>query len=232
MKETQQIYPEAFYNFQLLCDAVLHRDLIQARLVLEEQSQCLFESERPSWESMMVFLTSMNRSLYNFILYRTSLSLHQCCFENSKLMHKCHTRQQFFDLAEQILEAYCSELRCDSCRGNYITRAKAYIDWNLDKPLRLEEVAARVFISKTYLSELFTSYTGMSFTTYVTRQRMQRAKKLLLSTRMSIHDVGQACGFYSSAYFSTVFTRQFGLSPSRYRTAMAQLPTDDRRDYA
>ena len=98
--------------------------------------------------------------------------------------------------------------------------------------LRLEEVAARVFISKTYLSELFTSYTGMSFTTYVTRQRMQRAKKLLLSTRMSIHDVGQACGFYSSAYFSTVFTRQFGLSPSRYRTAMAQLPTDDRRDYA
>ena len=219
MKSPNPPYSEEFFNFHTLCDAVFQKDMAQARLILEDQSQCLFQREEPSWEAMMVFLTSMNRSLYNYILYRTSLSLYQCCAENGKIIHKCRNKEEFFALAERILATYCNKLDagCTHCSCRYIARAKAYIDWNLDKRLSLEEVAAQVYISKAYLSELFTSHTGTSFSAYVTERRMQRAKQLLMNTKMSIQDIGQACGFYSSAYFSTVFTKRFGLSPRRYR---------------
>ncbi len=171
---------------------------------------------------MLVFLTSMNRSFYNYILYTTGRSLHQCCYENGLLIHHCRTKETFFRSADTIIQNYCRQLEGWSPLNMYILRTKEYIDRNLDKNLRLEEVAAKVYISKAYLSELFTAYTGKSFSSYITERRMERARQLLATTRLSIHDVGMACGFLSPAYFSTVFTKQSGLSPRQYRAAMAR----------
>ena len=213
---------EEFYNFKNLCDAMLMRDLKQVHAILTEQSRCLFNGPGPSFPGMLVFLTSMNRSFYNYILYTTGRSLHQCCYENGLLIHHCRTKETFFRSADTIIQNYCRQLEGWSPLNMYILRAKEYIDRNLDKNLRLEEVAAKVYISKAYLSELFTAYTGKSFSSYITERRMERARQLLATTRLSIHDVGMACGFLSPAYFSTVFTKQSGLSPRQYRAAMAR----------
>lgn len=219
---------EEFYNFKNLCDALLMRDTARAGAILEEQSRCLFSGPEPSFSDMLVFLTSMNRSLYNYILYITGRSLHQCCYENGLLIHHCRTREAFFRLADTVIQNYCRQFGDRPTLNLYILRAKEYIEQNLDKHLRLEEVAAQVYISKAYLSELFTAQTGKSFSSYVTERRMELARQLLASTQMSIHAVGMSCGFLSPAYFSTVFTKQVGLSPRQYRAAM----TPAARHYA
>ena len=104
--------------------------------------------------------------------------------------------------------------------NRYVTKAQNYIAHNLDKALTLEEVSSRIYISKAYLSELFPTFTGQSFTAYVSGCRMQLAAQLLVSTSLPIQDIGQTCGFDSPAYFSTVFSRQYGMSPRKYRTSM------------
>ena len=218
---------EEFYNFKDLCDAALHKDPIRTKKILEAQSRCLFEGEADEAD-MIVFLTSMNRGFYNYILYTMNLSLHRCCYENLRIIHHCRSQDDFFRTAAEIIHTYCGQLAAAPRDNLYIIRAKEYIARNLDKNLRLEEVAAQVYISKAYLSELFTACTGKPFSAYVTKLRMERAGQLLRSTSLSIHDVGAACGFFSPAYFSTVFTKHFGVSPRQYRAALSR----DNRSYA
>ena len=212
---------EEFYNFKDLCDAALHKDPVRTKKILEAQSGCLFESGADE-AGMMVFLTSMNRGFYNYILYTMNLSLHRCCHDNLCFIHHCRSRDDFFAAAAEIIHAYCGQLAAAPRDNLYILRAKEYIARNLDKNLRLEEVAAHVYISKAYLSELFTACTGKTFSAYVTELRMERAGQLLRSTTLSIHDVGVACGFFSPAYFSTVFREHFGVSPRQYRSTPAR----------
>lgn len=78
-----QLYQaEGFYNFKELCCAVLHQDLAAADDTLERQSSFLFAQGSCPVEAMRIFLTSMNRSIYNYLLYAQDLSLHKCCFQN------------------------------------------------------------------------------------------------------------------------------------------------------
>ncbi|MBB5265250.1 YesN/AraC family two-component response regulator [Catenibacillus scindens] len=207
---------EEFYNFKALCDAALHRDPSQTKAILEKQSRCLFDGEIREAD-ILVFLTSMNRSFYNYILYTMDLSLYQCCYENVRLIHRCKDKNEFFQKAGQIIHAYCHELALNLQDNPYIIRAREYISSHLDENLHLEDVADHLYISKAYLSELFCSCAGCSFSTYITSLRMEKAGQLLRSTALPIHDIGAACGFLSPAYFSTVFARHYGVSPRQYR---------------
>ncbi len=207
---------EEFYNFKDLCDAALHKEPCQAVKILESQSGCLFEGEIRE-ANMIVFLTSMNRSFYNYILYTMDLSLYQCCYRNVHLVHHCKDKNEFFQKAAQIIHAYCHELTLNLQDNPYIIRAREYISNHLDQKLQLEDVADHLYISKTYLSELFRSCEGCPFSAYITGLRMEKAGQLLRSTALPIHEIGATCGFLSPAYFSTIFTRYYGVSPRQYR---------------
>ena len=98
-----------------------------------------------------------------------------------------------------------------------VEKAKRYIMENLASRLSLAEVAAECGISKYHFSRMFKSATGMSFSAFVNKMRIDMAKELLRQPQLNITQVCYASGFNDLSYFDKVFRRHTGTSPSGYR---------------
>ncbi|WP_309121705.1 response regulator [Paenibacillus sp.] len=95
--------------------------------------------------------------------------------------------------------------------------AKDYIDRRLASDLGVEEVADHLGISCSYFSLLFKNHFGETFVEYVTKQRMELAKSLLLMTDKSVAKIGALSGYAERRYFTKVFQRHTGMTPSEFR---------------
>ena len=102
--------------------------------------------------------------------------------------------------------------------GRTVERAKAFISRNYgDSGLSVERLCAYLHLSAAYFSTLFKRETGMSFTAYVTVVRMEAAAALLRGTEEKTYLIAQTCGYEDPNYFSYVFKRHFGVTPTKYR---------------
>lgn len=95
--------------------------------------------------------------------------------------------------------------------------AKDYIQRNLGSDLGIDEIADYLGISSSYFSLLFKNYFGETFVEYVTKQRMELAKSLLLISDKSITQIGSLVGYVERRYFTKVFQKYTGMTPSDYR---------------
>ena len=98
-----------------------------------------------------------------------------------------------------------------------IQRVKAYIDERFAERLTLDEVAGRFYIDKHYLARLFKEQVGVTLTAYVQQVRITHAKQMLRFTDQRIEEIGAQCGIGDLNYFSRVFKKLEGVSPSEYR---------------
>lgn len=80
--------------------------------------------------------------------------------------------------------------------------------------ITLEQLASQLYISKNYLNQLFKKVTGETFTNYVIRVRIEKAKSLLLEGRYLIYEISEMVGYENVPYFSTLFKKYCGMSPS------------------
>lgn len=97
-------------------------------------------------------------------------------------------------------------------------RAKAYIETHYsNSSLTPDQVAGEMGISPNYFSALFKQSTGSSFINYLTNVRISHAKGLLKSGTSKTYEVAMRCGYENPTYFSTIFKRRAGVSPSEYR---------------
>ncbi len=103
-----------------------------------------------------------------------------------------------------------------------ITRAKEFIRANQSEPLSLGAVAKAVNTSTFYFCKLFKKVTGINFTDYLSRIRIEKAKNLLLNRNLRISEIAYEVGFQSLTHFNRVFKKIVGQSPTSYRQ---QLPT-------
>ena len=98
-----------------------------------------------------------------------------------------------------------------------ITRAKEYIQQNQAEDLSLGQVAKAVNTSTFYFCKLFKKVTGLNFTDYVSRVRIEKAKNLLLNPNLRISEIAYEVGFQSLTHFNRVFKKITGQSPTEYR---------------
>ena len=80
----------------------------------------------------------------------------------------------------------------------------------------MDELAQRLEVSKAHLIRTFTKSVGISPGKYLTRVRVEYAKLLLRDEDVSVTYVAEAAGFANANYFSKVFRRETGMSPSEY----------------
>lgn len=92
-----------------------------------------------------------------------------------------------------------------------------YIECNYAQDITLNLVATYVHFSPAYLSRIFTKKTGIGFTQYLTQVRLKKAQQKLRMSAETIDQIAAATGFSSSSYFSAVFKRHVGITPSEYR---------------
>ena len=100
-----------------------------------------------------------------------------------------------------------------------VKAAIALIEEHIDEPWPVPRIAARLRISQRQIERLFQRHLGCSVVQFSQLLRLQYARVLLTSTRMSIREVSVACGFNSLSYFSQAFARCFARKPSEYRQA-------------
>jgi two-component system response regulator YesN len=86
----------------------------------------------------------------------------------------------------------------------------------------LQSVAQKVYMTPTYLSLLFKTNTGKTFIEHLTDIRISKAKDMLKSTHYKNYEVAELVGYQDPRYFSQIFKKKVGLSPSEYRESIGQ----------
>lgn len=103
--------------------------------------------------------------------------------------------------------------------GQTVETAKEYIRQHYaESDLSVEKLCAYLHLSSTYFSTLFKRETGTSFTAYVTTVRMEVAAEAIRGTEEKTYLIAQRCGYEDPNYFSYVFKRHFGVTPTKYRS--------------
>lgn len=98
-----------------------------------------------------------------------------------------------------------------------ILLAKQYIDTHFFLPIDTTEIARNAHMSYTYFSRCFHDIVGISFSNYCTQSRINQAKEYLLLTSNSIQQIAFDVGYKDEKYFSRIFKKNTGLTPSSYR---------------
>ena len=101
-------------------------------------------------------------------------------------------------------------------RNETIVRAQQYIIDNISRPISLDEVAKNAFISPSYLSSLFKKVTKVSLVDYINIMKVKRAKALMNEGERKIFSIAESLGYENIYYFSKVFKKVTGETPSQY----------------
>jgi AraC-like DNA-binding protein len=117
-------------------------------------------------------------------------------------------------MANQILVARQNE------EPPLITKAKRYIGEHQAESLSLNQMAGTLNVSTFYFCKMFKKATGLTFTDYLSRTRIERAKNLLLNPHLRVSEVAYDCGFISLTHFNRIFKRVVGKSPTNYRRTL------------
>ncbi|XTZ40579.1 helix-turn-helix domain-containing protein [Salmonella enterica] len=98
-----------------------------------------------------------------------------------------------------------------------IYEIRRWIDDNIDRPLRIGEVATRAGYSKWHLQRLFQQVTRVSIGSYIRNKKLERAAQALLTTEESVMAIAMSFGYDSQQTFTRVFTRKYQMPPGVWR---------------
>jgi AraC-like DNA-binding protein/ligand-binding sensor protein len=132
----------------------------------------------------------------------------------------------------QLLTMFAQQLPEDASRHlmvgsadlepSAVSSAKKFIESHSDEPITLEQVLQHVHVSRFHFCKIFKKTTGITFTEYVTRVRMEKAKSLLMDPSVRVSEVVFAAGFGSIPQFNSVFKRFVGMTPTEYRSQLRE----------
>lgn len=101
-----------------------------------------------------------------------------------------------------------------------VEAVKKYIDNHCeDTSISLKALAEKAGITPSYLGQVFLKKYGISCVEYTNQVRMEKASQLLLKTNLTIQQISEQVGILNTNYFYTLFKREYGLTPSRYRAS-------------
>lgn len=181
-------------------------------------------------------LTLVQRVLYSNLLQANArimlISLRTPYDVLGQSLPECHIC--IYEYTRQSVKALISVLKGEKAEGklpvklgvspshnelkNYlIERIVKYIEQNYAKPLTLETLANEFYLSSGYLCRLFKQKIGINFIDYLNMIRLSKAKHLLQTSNLKIYEVGNLCGFSDMNYFTKVFKKATGVTPSYFR---------------
>jgi AraC family transcriptional regulator len=92
-----------------------------------------------------------------------------------------------------------------------------YINTHLDENISLSDISVQLGMSQYHFSRLFKQSMGMPPYTYLIARRVERSKKLLRETELTILEISNECGFANPSHFARCFRQQIGITPMQFR---------------
>lgn len=128
-------------------------------------------------------------------------------------------RAYLIELIVKIFRYMETSGRKESTQKNkeLVKKAMSYMKQNYNTDIRLEDVAMKSFLSKNYFSRLFKEITGINFSDYIQKIRIDEACNLLKTTDMKVADIAFQTGFNDIKFFYDVFKKIIGVTPGDYR---------------
>lgn len=156
------------------------------------------------------------------ILLELHVQKHDLENKENELLAKVF-QQETLGALHRLVESYLLEAceRIGEKRNgkskNVIERTRAIIDKRFAENLQVGDIATEVFLSTTYLCLLFKQETGETINEYMTKVRIEQAKALLKDPSNKFYEVCYAVGYSDPSYFSKIFKKYTGYTPSSFR---------------
>ena len=123
---------------------------------------------------------------------------------------------------EQLRESYLLAISMESKKANeacnsLLQQIEREVQLNYYKDLTLKTLSEKYYINSAYLGQLFKREYGIFFKDYLNSVRIKKASKLLVDTTDKIYEIGKEVGYNNTDHFINTFTKEMGITPSRYR---------------
>jgi transcriptional regulatory protein len=158
---------------------------------------------------IIIFITAYDR--FDYVIE----AMHIKAFD---YLLKPWKEERLCELINTAIENVRSMQKTDSIVHSQKDVIKDYIDRNYKKDISAKDVAGILGYSDVYFSKVFKQLFDDNFINYLTKVRIDRAKVLLKDVSFNIKEVGKSVGYADSNYFTKVFKRSIGMSPSEYRS--------------
>jgi two-component system response regulator YesN len=134
-------------------------------------------------------------------------------------LHECNNKTQVEAWMFESLDHFMDNMLENRSSTNLrvINKACDYIVKNYHKNISLEEVAQTVHLSPFYFSRLFKQEKGYNFVDFLTKVRIEKAKKMLQNPDFTAVRIAAEVGYQDASYFSRVFRQAMGMTPNQYR---------------
>jgi AraC-like DNA-binding protein len=214
VEEEARLQPKTLKCFAGLCDSAVPVRVGENLIAFLQTGQVLLHEPDS---------TELAKATQQLVTWGTQVDVKR--LEEAYFQTRVVTKKQYESILRlltifaQHLSALSNQLVVEQAgtESPAMTKAKGLIAEKHGEKLSLSEVAAAVNMSAFYFCKTFKKATGMTFTDYVARVRVEKVKSMLLNPQMRVSEAAYAAGFQSLSQFNRVFRRVAGESPTLYR---------------
>lgn len=220
-KQSIEALEKRYNDEALLMERISHGDYkaieIQPHLSSADIKPRLADSIRDR-KSLLIVLNTLCRKAAQ-MAYVHPVHLDEISRKFAIKIENCTTMSQLNALENDMTRKYCLLVQSYSLRtySKPIQNIINYISFNLTADLSLNAIALEFSLNDSYLSTLFKKETGVTLTNYVNNKRIEHAIYLLNTTKLPIQDIAASCGINDVNYFTKLFKKLKGMTPTQYR---------------
>ncbi|WP_416147697.1 response regulator transcription factor [Salipaludibacillus sp. HK11] len=165
------------------------------------------------------------KSLIHSVLINVSIRyqyLYQLHSDKAKVLHSqvnaISNITQIKDYMYKFMEDIIHYLGTETVtQHEEIIKAKLYVEENIDKKIRMEDASNHLYMNSSYFSRLFRKETGMTFTEYVTKTKVEKSKTYLIETDLTVEEISNKLGYENTSYYIKLFKKYYATPPMEYR---------------
>lgn len=204
-------------------DITILKDAIAKAIVTPVLSLVTYFSNAIQDVSVRNFLKTHSVALHNFSHRQLLFLLDET---KKKLQLDCNPIEMIKETPEETLTCFAEQYYILNPNASLTRRAKQYIRENFhDINLSRGMVAEYLATSTSNLSRIFNSECSMGISEYITKIRLEEAKKLLINSHLTIQQIAMQTGFNTDKYFTQVFKDNLGITPTQYQKVKANEDT-------
>ena len=176
-------------------------------------------SEKIKKEISPLFIISVSS------FYKNLYNLHKAYIEVQSYTEKRYYHESKRILTPEMFKNFNNDCFYTSDREKsvYIKKAREYIKDHYSENINLDDISDYAAISKNYFCHLFKNDTGISIWEYLTNYRIEKAKEFIIASDMKNYEVSFRIGYENPSYFSKIFRKITGKTPSEFRNQIKEL---------